>query len=115
MPTAMPAARRSRAQAQARGRFKSPLFVVGAVVVVAGAALVGLFLQRAQPPAQSAQPPAAPAAGGGLQQLGSILAADYHSLAFSAKDPSVLYFGHHNGVMQSADGGRSWTPAVSRQ
>ncbi|MHB8573945.1 MAG: WD40/YVTN/BNR-like repeat-containing protein [Dehalococcoidia bacterium] len=39
---------------------------------------------------------------------------DYHSLAFSPTDPSVVFFGHHNGVMRSDDGGRSFHPLVSR-
>lgn len=33
---------------------------------------------------------------------------DYHSLAFHPTNPEILYFGHHGGIMQSMDGGRTW-------
>ena len=35
---------------------------------------------------------------------------DVHSLAFDPADPQHLYFGHHNGLLESLDGGRSWQP-----
>ncbi len=35
---------------------------------------------------------------------------DAHSLAFDATDPDRLYFGHHGGLLESRDGGRSWQP-----
>jgi photosystem II stability/assembly factor-like uncharacterized protein len=38
--------------------------------------------------------------------------ADVHSLAFDPADPSHLYFGHHNGLLESRDGGRSWQPTA---
>lgn len=41
--------------------------------------------------------------------------ADYHALAFSPTDPNVLYFGHHNGLLKSEDGGRTWSPAKSER
>jgi photosystem II stability/assembly factor-like uncharacterized protein len=76
-----------------------------AAVFVAG--LAWLVLQRAQPSGTSA-------VGEGFQQLGSVQAADYHALAFSPTDANTIFFGHHNGVMQSTDGGRTWRSAVSR-
>jgi photosystem II stability/assembly factor-like uncharacterized protein len=36
--------------------------------------------------------------------------ADVHSLAFDPVDPAHLYFGHHGGLLESRDGGRSWQP-----
>jgi photosystem II stability/assembly factor-like uncharacterized protein len=39
---------------------------------------------------------------------------DYHSLAFDPRDPNVVYFGHHNGVMKSTDGGISWSPVLTQ-
>lgn len=33
---------------------------------------------------------------------------DVHSLAFDPADPQHLYFGHHGGLQESRDGGRSW-------
>ena len=33
---------------------------------------------------------------------------DVHSLAFVGEDPNHLLFGHHDGVLESIDGGRTW-------
>jgi photosystem II stability/assembly factor-like uncharacterized protein len=38
--------------------------------------------------------------------------ADVHSLAFDPADPDHLYFGHHGGLLESRDGGRSWQPTA---
>lgn len=40
--------------------------------------------------------------------------ADFHSLAFSPDGSDVVFFGHHNGMMRSDDGGRTWRPVVAR-
>ena len=37
--------------------------------------------------------------------------ADVHALAFAPDDPQHIYFGHHDGLLESNDGGRSWQPA----
>jgi len=34
--------------------------------------------------------------------------ADVHALAFDPSDTQHLYFGHHNGLLESTDGGRTW-------
>jgi photosystem II stability/assembly factor-like uncharacterized protein len=34
--------------------------------------------------------------------------ADVHALAFDPSDLQHLYFGHHNGLLESTDGGRTW-------
>jgi photosystem II stability/assembly factor-like uncharacterized protein len=34
---------------------------------------------------------------------------DVHSLAFVAGDPNRVLFGHHGGLLESRDGGRSWS------
>lgn len=36
--------------------------------------------------------------------------ADVHALAFDPTDAQHLYFGHHNGLLESTDGGRTWRP-----
>jgi photosystem II stability/assembly factor-like uncharacterized protein len=37
--------------------------------------------------------------------------ADVHALAFAPDDAQHLYFGHHDGLLETRDGGRSWQPA----
>ena len=36
--------------------------------------------------------------------------ADVHSLAFAPGSTEHLYFGHHGGILESRDGGRTWAP-----
>lgn len=40
---------------------------------------------------------------------------DVHSLAFVGDDTQHLLFGHHDGVLESRDGGRSWKALPVRQ
>ncbi|MEO8437521.1 MAG: hypothetical protein ABI562_03620 [Chloroflexota bacterium] len=39
---------------------------------------------------------------------------DVHSLAFEGDDPNHVLFGHHGGISESRDGGRSWQPLATR-
>ena len=50
--------------------------------------------------------------GGGA--VGVLQTGDYHALAFSPQDPNVVFFGHHNGIKRSADGGKTWSDLVAR-
>lgn len=36
--------------------------------------------------------------------------ADVHALAFAPGDGSHIYFGHHDGLLESRDAGRTWEP-----
>jgi photosystem II stability/assembly factor-like uncharacterized protein len=64
---------------------------------------------------QAAQPSSSTSmSSGDLKVVGSLKAADYHSLVFHPSEPNTLYFGHHNGVMMSRDGGKTWTPTLER-
>ncbi len=47
---------------------------------------------------------------GGATAWATLATRDVHSLAFDPSDPQHLYFGHHNGLLESRDGGRSWQP-----
>src|SRR5438094_10148380 len=47
--------------------------------------------------------------------LATLTTGDFHALAFSPTDPDVIFFGHHNGILRSADGGRTWRPLVERR
>ncbi len=46
--------------------------------------------------------------------IGKLNTMDYHSIAFDPRDPNVVYFGHHNGVMKSNDGGANWSPVLTQ-
>ena len=73
------------------------------VLVVAGLAVAGataFFVLRGGP------------ANGGPAAWATLNTADVHALAFAPGDASHLYFGHHNGLLESRDGGRSWQPAA---
>jgi photosystem II stability/assembly factor-like uncharacterized protein len=37
---------------------------------------------------------------------------DFHSLAFSAVDPETIFFGHHDGLLISKNGGREWASST---
>ena len=38
--------------------------------------------------------------------------ADVHALSFDPSDPDRLLFGHHDGLLQASDGGRTWQPTA---
>lgn len=69
--------------------------IVGLVVVV-GVVAIAVFVVAPRSTAQTA-----------WARLGS---EDVHSLAFVSDDPDHLLFGHHGGLSQSLDGGRTWRP-----
>lgn len=50
--------------------------------------------------------------GGDPSPWATLNTADVHALAFAQSDPAHLYFGHHNGLLESRDGGRTWQPSV---
>ncbi|MBI2328550.1 MAG: hypothetical protein HYU85_02770, partial [Chloroflexi bacterium] len=53
--------------------------------------------------------------GPGSQRPLSVLRTrDYHSLMFSTDDPRVVFFGHHDGIMRSDDGGTTWRRLIER-
>ena len=55
------------------------------------------------------------AAPGEAKPLSAWRPADYHALAFSPTNPNVIYFGHHNGLLKSEDGGRTWSAAKNER
>lgn len=48
--------------------------------------------------------------GGSPAAWTTLNTADVHALAFAPDDPDHLYFGHHDGLLESRDGGRNWQP-----
>ena len=53
--------------------------------------------------------------GGAGGSLAVLRTADYHALTFSPQDANIAYFGHHNGVMRTTDGGRTWHPLAAQR
>ena len=51
---------------------------------------------------------AGPQTVGGATSWATLGTRDVHSLAFDPTDAKHLYFGHHNGLLESRDGGKSW-------
>ncbi len=46
--------------------------------------------------------------------IAALTTSDFHSLAFDPRDPDLVYFGHHEGVMKSNDAGRTWRPVLTQ-
>lgn len=46
--------------------------------------------------------------------IATLSTSDFHSLAFDPRDADIVYFGHHQGVLKSVDGGVTWA-SVLRQ
>lgn len=46
--------------------------------------------------------------------IAALTTSDFHSLAFDPRDPDLVYFGHHEGVMKSTDAGRTWRPIMTQ-
>ena len=47
---------------------------------------------------------------GGATVWATLGTRDVHSLAFDPSNAQHIYFGHHNGLLESRDGGRGWQP-----
>lgn len=71
---------------------------MAALAAIAVVAAVGLLQRRES-------------SGGAIATLQT---ADQHALVFAPDDSNVAYFGHHNGILRTGDGGRTWTPLVER-
>jgi photosystem II stability/assembly factor-like uncharacterized protein len=76
--------------------------VLGGLAGLAVVGVIGWFLLR---------PGASGPEDGTIATLQTL---DQHALLFSPTDMNVVFFGHHNGVMRSDDGGRTWKPVVNR-
>ena len=86
--------RRNKMQSQ-RYRWKAKAGVALALVFTAGLWIV--FSNR-QSQSDQARP------------ISRLETNDFHSLAFSLTEPETVYFGHHNGLLVSHNGGKDWQP-----
>jgi photosystem II stability/assembly factor-like uncharacterized protein len=82
-----------------RGLSRS-LLIGGFLVVLVVVIAVGLALRGGSRPSSGV--------------IATLETADFHALAFSPDNPNVVFFGHHNGIMRSDDGGHTWTSLVDR-
>lgn len=44
--------------------------------------------------------------------ISRLTTADFHSLAFSPTKPETIFFGHHDGLLVSHNGGQDWQPTA---
>ncbi|HUQ77632.1 MAG TPA: hypothetical protein VM427_02000 [Patescibacteria group bacterium] len=58
--------------------------------------------------------PGSRGAVGGVTAWSTLGTPDVHSLAFDAADPQHLYFGHHGGLLETKNGGRTWQGTALR-
>jgi photosystem II stability/assembly factor-like uncharacterized protein len=96
-----PAARKGRSP---HARRRRTLWLVAGLGALVGLAAAIWFLLRPQATSQQE--------AGVIATLQTL---DQHALVFSPTELNVVFFGHHNGVMRSDDGGRMWKPLVDRQ
>ena len=74
------------------------LAVLGIILVL----VAGLWIafSNRQPGNASARP------------ISRLRTADFHSLAFSPNEPETIFFGHHDGLLVSHNGGKDWEPTT---
>ena len=46
------------------------------------------------------------------QPISRLSTEDFHSLAFSSTEPETVFFGHHQGLLVSHNGGKDWEPTT---
>lgn len=92
---------RARASGRQSKRWQSRWLALGAGAVAVLTIGGVLIVWRGN----DAPTPSAPGTGAALSSLNT---PDFHSLAISPQDPSLLLYGHHGGVLRSTDGGRTW-------
>jgi photosystem II stability/assembly factor-like uncharacterized protein len=98
-------ARRARTRGRTTGSGRIGIsrlvLIIGFLLVLVAIVAIGISLRR-----------------GGSETGGAIATlrtGDFHALAFSHSNPNTVFFGHHNGIMRSDDGGRTWTSLVDRR
>ncbi|MBI4786006.1 MAG: hypothetical protein HY782_03045 [Chloroflexi bacterium] len=82
------------------------LLVVAALLVLAG--MTAAVAWRDRWTTLVAANPAIPVS------IATLTTTEFHSLAFDPRDPDIVYFGHHEGVLKSVDGGRTWKPILQQ-
>ncbi|MEP6933146.1 MAG: YCF48-related protein [Nitrospirota bacterium] len=73
--------------------------VVGGVVLVS---MVGVWFALSGPQISN----------GNTQAISQLHTRDFHSLVFSPTEPDTIFFGHHDGLLVSRNGGKDWQPTT---
>jgi photosystem II stability/assembly factor-like uncharacterized protein len=79
-----------------KNKQRSRQLILGGTLLVLIAGLSFLFLSKSGTENSSAHP------------ISHLNTSDFHSLAFSPTEPETIFFGHHNGLLVSHNGGRDW-------
>ena len=74
-------------------------FVVGGGVLVS---MVGVWFALSGPQISN----------GNTRAISQLHTRDFHSLVFSSSEPDTIFFGHHDGLLVSRNGGKDWQPTT---
>ncbi len=83
-------------------------------VLLVGAALVLLAIMTAAVALRDEWTALVGANVGAPKAIATLTTTDFHSLASDPRDPDIVYFGHHYGVLKSIDGGVNWSPVLQQ-
>lgn len=78
---------------------RSRLLVAGGIVLVLIAGISFLLFSRGSENNE-------------VRPISRLTTADFHSLAFSPTEPETVFFGHHDGLQVSHNGGKDWQPTT---
>ena len=90
---------KERTRRRKQRQSQPPLLIAIGVALIALAGLWFVFSNRQSDTSQ-------------VQPISKLSTADFHSLAFSLSDPETIFFGHHNGLLVSENGGKDWKPTT---
>jgi len=91
---------RERERLRIKRQQRSRRLIIGGIALVALAAVSFLFLSTRN------------TEGSNARAISRLSTSDFHSLAFSLTEPDTVYFGHHEGLLVSHNGGRDWEPTT---
>lgn len=74
----------------------SPLLIVFPVLALAVVGMIAMNLRGASGP----------------RPIATLPTQDFHALAWSPTDANTVFFGHHDGMLVSRDGGTTWQPGA---
>lgn len=101
--------RRRASQPGRRPRYWFWCAAVGFIAIGTAGILAGVWLSGGSAGTATGIESALTSGGSGARgELSQIRTADFHSLAVSPLNPEAILYGHHEGVLRSADGGRTW-------